>query len=98
MKSRPVLGLTMGDPAGIGPEICLRALREPSVLKQCVPVLFGDAGVVERVKTNLNGAIGTKKSGSVRVVPLSDWTKNGSTDEPLIVDCAAIDAGSIRAG
>ena len=44
MKSaRPILGLTMGDPAGIGPEICLRALREPAVLARCTPVLFGDA-------------------------------------------------------
>ncbi|TAK91919.1 MAG: hypothetical protein EPO07_19555, partial [Verrucomicrobia bacterium] len=49
MNSRPILGLTMGDPAGIGPEICLRALAEKSVLEQCVPVLFGDAGVLERV-------------------------------------------------
>lgn len=48
MNSRPVLGLTMGDPAGIGPELCLRALRDPAVLGQCVPVLFGDAGVLQR--------------------------------------------------
>ena len=48
MKPRPVLGLTMGDPAGIGPEICLRALRDSSVLAECVPVLFGDVGVLRR--------------------------------------------------
>lgn len=29
---RPVFGLTMGDPAGIGPELRARALRERSVL------------------------------------------------------------------
>ena len=49
MSPRPILGLTMGDPAGIGPEICLRALSEPSVLAECVPVLFGDAGVLRRL-------------------------------------------------
>ena len=49
MSPRPILGLTMGDPAGIGPEICLRALREPSVLAECVPVLFGDVGVLRRL-------------------------------------------------
>ena len=43
----PVLGLTMGDPAGIGPEICLRALREPAVRKICTPVLFGDVSVLK---------------------------------------------------
>ncbi|HEY1490199.1 MAG TPA: 4-hydroxythreonine-4-phosphate dehydrogenase PdxA, partial [Verrucomicrobiae bacterium] len=50
MKSaRPILGLTMGDPAGIGPEICLRALREPQMLQRCTPVLFGDPAVLNRV-------------------------------------------------
>jgi 4-hydroxy-L-threonine phosphate dehydrogenase PdxA len=46
MDPRPIIGITMGDPAGIGPELCLRVLCEPSVLIECVPVLFGDAGVV----------------------------------------------------
>ena len=49
-NTKPVLGLTMGDPAGIGPEICLRALREQAVLARCVPVLFGDAAVLRRIK------------------------------------------------
>ena len=54
MSAKPILGLTMGDPAGIGPEICLRAMREPSVRKICAPVLFGDAGVVERVERKIS--------------------------------------------
>ena len=48
-NTRPILGLTMGDPAGIGPEICLRAMTEPAVLKMCTPVLFGDLSVLNRV-------------------------------------------------
>ncbi|MBI3679552.1 MAG: 4-hydroxythreonine-4-phosphate dehydrogenase PdxA [Acidobacteria bacterium] len=39
----------MGDPAGIGPELCLRILRQPEVLRECVPIVIGDAGVLERV-------------------------------------------------
>src|SRR5690348_12569630 len=46
MRIKPVLGLTLGDPAGIGPELCLGALRAPAVQERCVPVLFGDAGVL----------------------------------------------------
>jgi len=45
-KALPILGLTMGDPAGIGPEICLQALRNSAVRKMCVPVLFGDVEVL----------------------------------------------------
>ena len=39
----------MGDPAGIGPELCLRALAEPQVLAGCVPVVFGDEGTLRHV-------------------------------------------------
>lgn len=40
---RPRIGLTMGDPAGIGPEVTLKAVSSPEVLAACVPVIIGDA-------------------------------------------------------
>jgi len=43
----------MGDPAGIGPEICLRLLTNAEVARQCVPIVFGDAGVLRRVADKL---------------------------------------------
>ncbi len=39
----PVLGITMGDPAGVGPEIICRALAEPGVRRASRPVVIGDA-------------------------------------------------------
>jgi len=45
----PRIAVTMGDPAGIGPELCLRLLNEASVTALCAPVVFGDAGVLKRV-------------------------------------------------
>ena len=89
----------MGDPAGIGPELCLQALRDPVVLGRCVPVLFGDAGVVKRVRASvLKGSRTSKKHESCRVVSLAEWQKIRTVNEPLIVDCAAIDAGKIKPG
>lgn len=41
--NRPRIALTMGDPAGVGPEVCLRALASPEVAEVCTPVVFGDA-------------------------------------------------------
>jgi 4-hydroxythreonine-4-phosphate dehydrogenase len=38
----PRLGVTTGDPAGIGPEISLRAAQDPSVRGSCCLFLFGD--------------------------------------------------------
>jgi 4-hydroxythreonine-4-phosphate dehydrogenase len=46
----------MGDPAGVGPELCLRLLRDQRVLKVCTPVIVGDAGVLERVARQLGWA------------------------------------------
>jgi 4-hydroxythreonine-4-phosphate dehydrogenase len=110
MKSRPVLGLTMGDPAGIGPEICLRALCEPSVLAQCVPVLFGDAGVIERLlssssskargksRTRTRMRTRTINKPGIRIISLREWSQISPAREPLIVDCAAIDAKRVQPG
>jgi 4-hydroxythreonine-4-phosphate dehydrogenase len=37
---KPRVGITVGDPAGIGPEIAAKAAADPRVLEACIPVLF----------------------------------------------------------
>jgi len=39
--SRPRVAITIGDPAGIGPEIAAKAAADPRVLEACTPVLYG---------------------------------------------------------
>ncbi len=46
-EHRPLLGITMGDPGGIGPEICAKALSAPALYDICRPLVVGDAGVME---------------------------------------------------
>lgn len=53
MANRPRIAITMGDPAGVGPELCLRLLREERVRAVCRPVVIGDAGVLNRVARHL---------------------------------------------
>lgn len=43
--SRPILAITMGDPAGIGPEVTLRAITTGGLRRTVTPVLFGDLEV-----------------------------------------------------
>jgi 4-hydroxythreonine-4-phosphate dehydrogenase len=43
----------MGDPAGVGPELCLRLLTEPRVREVCAPVLVGDRALLDRVARRL---------------------------------------------
>ena len=44
---RPVLGITMGDAAGVGPEIICMALSNPDIVKICKPLLIGDRAIME---------------------------------------------------
>ncbi len=41
-KKKPILGITMGDPAGIGAEIIVRSVAVPGVREICYPVVIGD--------------------------------------------------------
>ena len=49
----PLILITPGDPAGIGPEIVLKALAEPDLLAMCRPVVVGDAWVLKRVSRHI---------------------------------------------
>ncbi len=48
-SARPKIGITMGDPAGVGPELCLHLLADQDIAAACVPVVFGDRTVLEKV-------------------------------------------------
>ncbi len=39
---RKRIAITMGDPAGVGPEVVVKALTEKSVYEKCIPVVVGD--------------------------------------------------------
>ncbi|MBU1054980.1 MAG: 4-hydroxythreonine-4-phosphate dehydrogenase PdxA [Proteobacteria bacterium] len=54
---RPLIGITAGDPAGIGPEIILSALSHPSLYKLCRPFVIGDMAVMETAKKVINSSI-----------------------------------------
>src|SRR5690606_15440593 len=45
---RPIIGITMGDAAGIGPEIIVKALLSQSMYEACKPLVIGDAKILER--------------------------------------------------
>ncbi len=84
MSTLPVLGLTLGDVAGIGPETTLRTLLEhPDLREECVPVVLGDAGALRRaapyvgadpdaVVTIAHPSEATNDPGLVEVVQVGD--------------------------
>lgn len=84
---RPVLAITMGDPAGIGPEVIVKALADSRIYDTCKPLVIGDAGIIENairicrlplsIQVNDDPLTGTYQPGSVDVydmknMPLED--------------------------
>ncbi|MDR2860694.1 MAG: 4-hydroxythreonine-4-phosphate dehydrogenase PdxA [Elusimicrobiota bacterium] len=45
---KPILGITMGDPSGCGPEIAVKALLSKEVYDKCNPIIIGDAAVISK--------------------------------------------------
>ncbi len=54
MSALPVIAITMGDPASIGPEIAVKALKNENIYKMCKPLIAGDAGVFEKIIAELD--------------------------------------------
>ena len=48
--NKPIVGITMGDPAGSGPEITIKALADPEQYSYCRPIVVGDVKVMEQAK------------------------------------------------
>lgn len=44
---RPILAITMGDPAGVGPEITVKALSDASIYDRCRPLVIGSAAILK---------------------------------------------------
>ncbi|MCA5004713.1 4-hydroxythreonine-4-phosphate dehydrogenase PdxA [Sphingobacterium bovistauri] len=52
--NKPIIGVTMGDPASIGPEIAIKALLDSEIHSICRPVLIGDGNVIRQIAEKLN--------------------------------------------
>ncbi len=79
---KPVIGIPMGDPAGIGPEIVVKALVNESIYEVCRPLVIGEAEVIKkaaeickldiRVKVVKTSTEGEYHKGIINVIDLSN--------------------------
>lgn len=53
-KKRPVVGITLGDINGIGPEVIIKALEGNKILNQVTPVIYGSSKVLSYYRKSLN--------------------------------------------
>jgi 4-hydroxy-L-threonine phosphate dehydrogenase PdxA len=51
---KPIVGISIGDANGIGPEIILRSFSDTRLLDLCTPIIYGSFQVLEYYKKTLN--------------------------------------------
>jgi len=82
---KPIIAITMGDAAGVGPEIIIKSLAHREVYEQCCPLVIGDAGRLRQA--------GQICANTLDVRRLTTTEMNDAGYEPGTVDC--IDLGLI---
>ena len=83
----PRIAVTTGDPAGIGPEVCLRLLTNPTAAEICQPIVFGDRVVLEKAAEECGLPL------NARVV-----SRPEEAEGPSILDFGEIDKGEYQIG
>ncbi len=91
-SNRKILGITMGDPAGIGPEITVKALADPQIYEICRPLVVGDASILEE-------ALAITGQTGLAIHPVRQVSEAlfafGTID---VLDMGIADAASLRRG
>ena len=82
----------MGDPAGVGPEICLRAIQHPLVRSSCQPILLGDRSVITEVARRLDLKV------PEFVHEISEWKRLPDYPSPAVLDFDLIELEDFEPG
>lgn len=89
--SKPIIAITMGDPASIGPEVALKALGEEAVYTWCRPLIVGDAGVLEHFRSLLELGTGIRPVSEVAAARFEPGTID-------VYDLKNVTPGGLRLG
>ena len=98
MSEKPKIAIAIGDPAGIGPEIALRAALDARVRAACAPILIGEANLLERHADACGIAVTLR---AVARVGDADWSDARipvlNCERPAAIPLGAVSAGAGRA-
>ncbi|HEX9017325.1 MAG TPA: 4-hydroxythreonine-4-phosphate dehydrogenase PdxA [Chloroflexota bacterium] len=96
MTDKPIIGVTMGDPAGVGPEIVARAVASPEVRETARVVVFGTASLMERALALVSAGIDVNRvsrvsesSFSSRAVDVLDVAPAAGSVKPGVIQGSA---------
>lgn len=93
--NKPIIAITLGDPAGVGPEIVVKALKNKEIYYQCKPLVIGDYEVLRKALEI------TKSSLKLNVVSKPDEGKYtlGTIDYINLnnIDISKLEYGKVQA-
>ena len=93
MKTKPAIAITMGDPSGIGPELCLKLLENKDVYNFCNPVIFGNSATLNLAAKKLN------LNADLSEISNKEWQKLDRTPEDInIIDIGNFDQNCLAIG
>ncbi len=88
--AKPIVVVTMGDPAGVGPEVVLKALSHSAIERACRILILGDRGVLERTQKKLGSEVEL-----ALYKPGSPWPRANGT---LVHSLSALSTAECRPG
>jgi 4-hydroxythreonine-4-phosphate dehydrogenase len=95
IEGKPIIAITMGDPAGVGPEVTVKALAEQGIHRICRPLVVGAAGVLARANEMLGNPVVVRPATRVADGP----SRRGRMDvlDLANVELARLDLGKVSA-
>ncbi|NOY68169.1 MAG: 4-hydroxythreonine-4-phosphate dehydrogenase PdxA [Deltaproteobacteria bacterium] len=100
MTYKPVIGITMGDPVGIGPEVICRALARDDLFSEVRPVIIGDPGIMAKALESTGVCLNLSvvaNPGNCLFQPGCIEVMDISSLEPITVQWAEPDVNTAKA-
>lgn len=107
-QTRPVIGISMGDPLGIGPEILVKALQHPGMYDICRPVVLGDPHVMAQALSQFSTSMtlhqisvpenGVDEPGYLNLLAVSNLRKKVKANTTMTPDMGQAMADYITSG
>ncbi len=90
--TKPLIGITMGDPAGIGPEVTVKALQDQSVHAVSRPIVFGTVQILEDLSRLLDADLDFEAITSL------DSLDSITTEHIPVIECSELDPAAVKTG
>jgi 4-hydroxythreonine-4-phosphate dehydrogenase len=91
MAKKPIIAITMGDPAGIGPEVVVKAVTRKEIRGVCRPLVFGSYEIISQAARKYSKGVHARKITCVEDL-------DGSGDRIEVLDCTRLDYAKVETG